>query len=144
MDLILERIKSESEGDTRQYLTNCHNNYIEYVNAAKILFPYYYENIERLSVIDKEYEKAISFRKNGDLQSELEILQSMIIRGCPAPGIYRRAAHIFIKIKHFETAKETILKWFETEYWKVPNMAVGSLKLLDMLERLENNNDNEL
>jgi len=137
MNLILERIKKESEGDTREYLTKCHYNYVEYVNAAKILFPYYYENIERLSEIDNEYENAISLRKIGDFAGELKILQSMIARGCSAPGIYRRTAQIFVKFKNIGIAKEILLKWFESEYWKVPNMAVGSLKLLDMLETLD-------
>lgn len=60
---VLKRIKDESDGDTRKYLINCNQNYSEYFEAAKILFPYYYDNLEQIMEIVKDCEMAELYRR---------------------------------------------------------------------------------
>lgn len=61
----------------------------------------------------------------------------MIEKGSSLPGVYIRAVALFKKNDENDKAKKVILKWFESKFWQVPNMANGSLKLLDMLEKLK-------
>ncbi len=61
-----------------------------------------------------------------------------MIASCSSlPYVYRRVAEIYKGRKELQQAKDALIKWFETEYWKIPNMANSSLKMLKMLGKLE-------
>jgi hypothetical protein len=133
----LKRISDEVDGNTRQYLNNCINNYKEYVEAAMFLFPSYYQGAKGSNKEEDEINLCLSYKQEGDIDSEVSVLNKMIASGCSIPYVYKRVAEIYKRRKEVQQAKDVLIKWFETEYWKIPNMANSSLKMLDMLEKLE-------
>ena len=51
--------------------------------------------------------------------------------------VYDRLAALYSKEKDFQKAYKVCKKWFDSIYWKIPNCANGSIKILDRMERLE-------
>lgn len=131
----LNNIKTQIQGSKEIYLQNCRNNYSEYVAAAQILFPEYYGSNER----QKHHflvEESIKSKKIGDQKSELNFLEKAVFYEIDIPYVYNRLAIIYTKNKELEKARGVCQKWFNSIYWKIPNMSATSLKLLKRLEKL--------
>ncbi len=84
-----------------------------------------------------ELKICLLLKRDGDVDNELEIFNRMITKCCAIPYVYKRVAEIYMRNRKFEEAKNALIRWFETDHWKIPNMASSSLKMLDMLEKLE-------
>jgi len=140
---LIERIKEELERDKKIYLQNCKDNYDEYVKVAQILFKEYYDNSFQL--FKKNWDpynvyisKAIKLKEAGLFDEEKKLL---IIAtddsNTDTPYAYERLAIIYSKEKNYKKAYDVCRKWFNSIYWKIPNMATTSLGLLDRMEKLE-------
>ena len=133
---VLERISQEIKGDKEVYLTNCKNNYSEYVAAAQILFPTYYS----LSYLENSFsqlvEASLESKKQGDLLSELKLLETLAEQNVGLPGVYDRLAILYVKVNEPKKAQSICEKWFDSDYWMIPNMASKSLKLLKRLKKI--------
>jgi tetratricopeptide (TPR) repeat protein len=81
--------------------------------------------------------KAQEARENGKEDLEVCILEEAVENNVDTPGTYERLAVIYSKRKEFQKAYEVCEKWFSSIFWKIPNEATTSLKLLDRLEKLE-------
>jgi Tfp pilus assembly protein PilF len=139
---LLDKIKSEIEGDKRGYLENCKNNYSEYVEAAQILFEEYYKSM--LKLLDEKKDpytlyisKAIKCKEEKDMDREKKYLKLAIENNADTPYAYERLAILYSKEKNYQEAYNICKKWFDSLYWKIPNMASTSLRLLDRMEKLE-------
>ena len=138
----LKEIESEVYGDTQKYLENCSRNYSEYISAAQKLFPNLYKEIELFEknypLLEhlSDYEKA---KINDDLESQIAVLKKGIENRIYTPATYDRLAKAYEKKKEIKLAYDVCVKWFETNYWKLPNTCKGSLRILKRLKRLEKN-----
>ncbi|OSZ77480.1 hypothetical protein CAP36_13945 [Chitinophagaceae bacterium IBVUCB2] len=133
---LLDKIKVELKGDKEQYLNNCRSNYSNYLQAAQLLFPEYYDSIESRLELTLLNQLAIEAKASSDTESELTILEEAISRGIDTPYTYERLTIIYSERKDFSKAKAICQKWFDSVYWKIPNMASGSLRLLKRSNRL--------
>ncbi|MBK0368527.1 hypothetical protein [Flavobacterium agrisoli] len=130
----------EVSGDTKKYLENCLSHYSEYVSVAKIIFPDAYKKMIQYDQKYKiqnylsEYDDAT---KVNDIDLQISILKQGIKQGIYAPMIYERLSKAYEKKKNIESAYITCIAWFETDFWKLPNTANGSLRILKRLKRLE-------
>lgn len=116
------------------------NNYLEYVSAAFVLFPELYNRIDefdRRINFDDYYAYYSEALKSNDLEAQINILNEAIGYGIYTPYTYDNLAKAYEKKKEVIKAHSICLAWFETGYWKLPNMSNGSLKLLKRLKRLE-------
>jgi tetratricopeptide (TPR) repeat protein len=137
---IIDKIKRELDsGDIRTYLENCKKNYDQYVEAATTLFKDYYDMA--FQKIDQWYDlfttKALKLEKLGKIEKEKEVLKSAIKDNIDTPYIYERLAYIYRKEGNIKDAYNVCKKWFDTGYWKIPNMATTSLAILNLMEKLE-------
>ncbi len=137
----LNQIENEVESDKNQYLQNCRDNYSEYVSAARILFADTYDKMEEIdskgnawSKYDSEIEQ---IKKNKDIEGEIALLEKIMTNQDYTPGVYNRLAILYSKKKDFNAAYNICKKWFDSDYWKIPNMSSGSIKLLERMEKLE-------
>ncbi len=133
--------KSLQEDRRRDYLRFCKDNYTAAVLAAQELFPEYYKNMlkRRNSSNDpwlKFNSKAQDARENRNEDLEVSILEEAVENNVDTPGIYERLAVIYSKRKEFQKAYDVCEKWFSSIFWKIPNAATTSLKLLDRMEKL--------
>lgn len=53
--------------------------------------------------------------------------------------VFEKLAKIYSKNKKFTEAHAVCIKWLSGEFWKIPNMATTSLRILDRFESLEKN-----
>jgi len=139
---LLDKIKNEIEGDKRVYLENCRNNYSKYVGAAQILFEEYYKSRLKLSDEKKDpytlyISKAIKCKEEKDVDGEKKYLKSAVENNVDTPYAYERLSILYSKEKNYQEAYNICKKWFDSLYWKIPNMASTSLRLLDRMEKLE-------
>ncbi len=141
-EALLDKIRNEIEGDRRLYLENCKNNYSNYVEAAQILFKDYYESM--LKLLDERkvpytlyISKAIKCKEEKDMDGEKEYLGLAIKNNADVPYAYERLSILYSKEKNYQEAYNICNKWFDSLYWKIPNMASTSLRLLDRIESLE-------
>ena len=136
---LIEKIKKEIGEDKRIYLQNCEEHYFEYIEVAQILFKKYYDIPSRKQ--DSWYknftEKALEAKQNKETETEKQILEMAIDDKIDAPYVYNRLAVLYSKEKDFKKAYSVCKKWFTSVYWKIPNMATTSLKLLNRMEKLE-------
>ena len=135
-------MKNEIEGDKRTYLENCVNNYSEYVGAAQILFADYYESMlksldEKKDAYTLYISKALECKEKGDVDGEKKHLKLAVENNADTPYAYERLAIIYSKEKKYQEAYGICRKWFDSIYWKIPNMASTTLKILDRMEKLE-------
>jgi len=142
---LIDRVKKEIETDKREYLENCKEHYFEYIEVARILFREYYDIM--LEKGDGWYEtfteKALKAKQNKDAESEKYILEKAVKENIDAPYVYDRLAILYSKEKDFRRAYEVCKKWFNSIYWKIPNMATTSLKILNRMEKLEKKLDKQ-
>jgi tetratricopeptide (TPR) repeat protein len=135
-----KEIEKEVFGDTKKYLENCLNNYSEYVSVAQKLFPAVYNKIgyydQKYKILEHlaEYDNAI---KANNIDLQIILLKREIERGIYTPGTYERIAKTYEKNNDIESAYKACIAWFKTDFWKLPNTADGSLRILKRLERLE-------
>jgi len=137
---LVEKIKKEIKEDKRTYLQNCKEHYSEYVEVARILFKEYYDiSLGKGGSWYKTFtEKALKAKQNKETETEKQILEMAIDDKIDAPYVYDRLAVLYSKEKDFQKAYAVCKKWFNSIYWKIPNMATTSLKILDRMEKLEN------
>lgn len=137
----LEEIKKEALTDKKQYLLNLKNS-DEYRDASMIIFKSVYRKMDKIDKSGdpwlKYNSKAEEFKKNNDVFGEIQLLEKAISDEVYTPFTYERLAILYSKNKDYKSAIEVCKKWFETDYWKIPNMLSGSLKLMERLEKLEN------
>lgn len=140
MDRIKE-IEFEIANDKRKYLNNCKEHYFEYVTIAQKLFASIYKRMEKIDKKGDPWTKynayAQELQKEQDTEGEISLLEEAINEEVYTPSSYERLAILYSKKKDFNAAYIICKKWFETDYWKIPNMATGSLTLLDRIEKLE-------
>jgi hypothetical protein len=134
---ILDRIRKEIEDDPEQYLINCRSNYSEYIAAAKVLFPNYYKTMQQFTQLYTLTEKSLEFKRSGNLNSELQILEHVITKGIDTPYPYERISIIYAKFKDYRSSKKICETWFSTIFWKIPNMSSGSLRIFNRLKKLK-------
>jgi len=136
---LIEKIKKDIEEDKRTYLQNCKEHYSKYIEVAQILFKEYYDIPSRKqdSWYENFTEKALEAKQNKETETEKQILEMAIDDKIDAPYVYDRLAVLYSKEKDFQKAYEVCKKWFNIIYWKIPNMATKSLKILDRMEKLE-------
>lgn len=125
----------------REYLCYCKDNYVEAVEAAKEMFPYYYSGGDILGKSDDIWgqysSKAEEAKREQNIESEIDILRSVVEANIAYPYAYERLATLYGKHKRDKEAYEVCLRWFESDHWKIPNAATTSLQLLERLEKLE-------
>ena len=135
-----KEIEKEVFGDTKKYLENCLDNYSEYVSVVQKLFPEAYNKIryfdQKYNILDHltEYDDAT---KANNIDLQIILLKREIERGIYTPGTYERLAKTYEKKNDIESAYKACIAWFETDFWKLPNTADGSLRILKRLKRLE-------
>ena len=131
----------ELENDLELYLTHCKNNYVKYVKVAQVIFKDIYDKMNlfdysKSNPADINY-KAKELQKVNELETEIDVLQEAIYSEIYTPWTYERLAIIYIKQKEFEKAYKVCMKWFELDYWKLPNTSDGSLRILKRINNLE-------
>jgi len=137
----LIEIEKEVSEDKKKYLNNCKENPDEYGDAARIIFKNVYKKMDE---IDKSGDpwlrfnsKAEEYKKNNNINGEIELLEKAISEEVYTPFTYERLAILYSKNKDYNAAYEICKKWFSTDYWKIPNMLSGSLRLIERMENLE-------
>jgi 23S rRNA A2030 N6-methylase RlmJ len=70
-------------------------------------------------------------------RDDVSYLESLIEKEIFVVGLYEYLAKIYSKNKETQKAYLVCKKWFESKYWKSPNMATTSLRILDRMEKLE-------
>lgn len=137
----IKEFEAEILNNKKKYFLNCNNNYSEYVEIAKILF---YDVYLRIKQFDKEINPvqnyvliAKNFKNLKDVEKEIEILRKAILIEIYIPGVYERLAIIYENKYKYNLALEVCNKWFNIDYWKLPNMSSCSKRLLERKERLE-------
>ncbi len=138
---LIERIKHEIKDDRRTYLENCKKNYTDYVQAAQIVFRDYYQSIgsasSRIDAYTRYNLRAIKCKGLGDIEGEKQYLQKAIENNVDTPYPYERLAILHSKEREFDKAFSICSRWFNSPFWKIPNMATSSLRILDRMEKLE-------
>lgn len=135
-----KEIEKEVSGDTKKYLENCLNNYSEYISVAQKLFYEVYNKIaqydQKYNILNhlSEYDEAT---KANDIDLQIIILKESVKQGIYTPATYERLAKAYEKKNDIESAYKVCITWFETDFWKLPNTANGSLRILKRLKRLE-------
>jgi len=132
----LEKIELEIAIDRERYLINCKKHYSEYVAAAQTLFPHYYKLIEDRTYDTPLVDESIRLKINGDVSGEIKVLQKAVDMKYDIPYVYERLAILYGKVKQYEAAQTVCKLWFDSIYWKIPNMSTTSLRLLKRLEKL--------
>ncbi len=139
MSLTELQVKKEIETDRKKYFENCRLNYSAYTSIAIKLFSDIYKNMEEMDKLGdpwtKYNSKASEIKK--DIDSEIEILENAVADKVYTPGTYNRLAVLYGKKKDYKSAYLVCKKWFELDYWKLPNTAGGSLNILERMEKLE-------
>ena len=121
-----------------EYLDLCDQNYHEAVSVTEELFPEYYEGFfERMELSAKFYDKALRMKQRGDVEGEMRMLEKAIQGGVDLPVCYERLAILYSKQKNHKRAYEVCQTWFDSVFWKLPQMSTTSLRLLTRLEKLE-------
>jgi hypothetical protein len=121
----------------KKYLLNCKVDYSRAVQKAQKLYPEIYDRIDELDYLTTEFLRYLSEVKNGDKNDDALYLESLIDREIPVVGVYEYLAKLYSKNKEHSKAYSVCKKWFNSPYWKIPNMATTSLRLLDRIEKLE-------
>ena len=128
---MLEVLKQDRK---REYLELCKQNYSQTVSIAQELFPEFYKLTDPFdSLSDNSMEK----KKQGNIDEEIQILESAIANRSMMPYCYERLAILYSKVKNYRKAYEVCMKWFDSGFWEIPNSSTTSLQLLDRLEKLK-------
>src|SRR5690606_38465623 len=134
-------VEKEIFQDRKQYLKNCKDNYSEYIEIAQELFPDIYKRMEEIDEKENPWNKynskAEQFKNDNNVLEEIKILEKAISDKVYTPGTYERLAILYGKNKDYELAYEVCKKWFDSDYWKIPNTASTSLRLLERMEKLK-------
>ena len=137
----IEEIRSEIENNKKVYLENCRLNYSEYVDAAQILFPNTYNKMDS---IDKESQhlfdhvtKSLEHKKENNIEDEINELLKVVEQNNYTPYPYERLSILYSKKKDLHSSYKVCKKWFDSEYWMIPNMSTSSLRILYRLEKLK-------
>lgn len=126
------------ENNYENYLKYCIENRFESLEEAKEMFKQYYNNLLDNNNAWTEFNsKAEEARKNGNTEEEKRILKSAIDAKVDTPATYDRLALLLEKEKNIEAAIKICEIWFNSLYWKIPNMAKGSLRILKRWNRLK-------
>lgn len=133
----MKKIEIEVLEKMREYLINCKNNYSESVSLAQIQFSDTYNKINDLDYLADEFIFFYNTNQNLKNETEIDFLESLINKDTCYPGVFEKLAKIYSKNKKFTEAHAVCVKWFNGEFWKIPNMATTSLRLLDRFESLE-------
>lgn len=75
--------------------------------------------------------------KDKDIDAKIEILEDEVIKGSYAPAVYDKLARIYEKELQYYLSYSVCVRWFELDYWKLPDTSVGSIMILNRLKRLE-------
>ena len=139
MSTLKEKMVELLEQDRKQeYLDICRQNYAEAVSITEELFPFYYKELPNIMVLsESQYNKALEMKNNGDIEGEVRILETVIQDGTDLPFCYERLAVLYSKQKNYKRAYEVCMKWFDSVFWKLPQMSTSSLRLLVRLEKLK-------
>lgn len=133
-------IKKDALTNKKQYLLNLRNSN-EYNEAAMIAFKSVYQKMDKIDKSGNPWlkynSKAEEYKKINDVDGEIELLEKAVAEEVYTPFTYERLAILYAKKKDYTSAYEVCKKWFNTDYWKIPNMLSGSLKLMDRMEKLE-------
>jgi hypothetical protein len=137
----LADIKNEIRTNKKLYLEKCKLNYNEYIHAALILYPKTYQKIELIEN-EKQYLfhynlKSLEYKKEKNLDSEINLLLMAVGGDIYTPYSYERLAILYTKKKDYTAAFEICKRWFDSEYWMIPNVSSGSLRILNRLEKLK-------
>ena len=122
------------QGQKREYLNLCIQNYTEAVEIIRELYPEYYQSGDPF---DSLYNKAMENKKIKATQEEIRILETAIANNSIMPYCYERLAILYSKQQNYMRAYEVCMKWFDSGFWKIPNSSTSSVNLLDRLEKLE-------
>lgn len=76
-------------------------------------------------------------QERGDVEGEIRMLEKAIEGGVDLPVCYERLAILYSKQKNHKRAYEVCQKWFDSVFWKLPQMLTSTLRLLDRLEKLK-------
>ena len=137
----IKQIENEILTDKKLYLQNCRDNYSEYVATAQKLFPETYDKMEKIDAKGDPWTKynsrAQQYKKDKDVSGEIAILEKAVADKVYTPATYERLAILYGKKKDIQAAYDICKKWFDSDYWKIPNMATGSIRLLERMEKLE-------
>lgn len=132
----------EMNTDKELYLTNCKSSYSLYLFAAQKLFKGVYTQLEKIKPGQDAYSlynsKSEKLKRKKDFEAEQAVLEKAVQNLVETPGTYERLAILYSKNKRYNDAYSVCKKWFETDYWKLPNTATTSLKILRRRKRLEN------
>lgn len=122
----------------REFLDLCKQNYAEAVDVSRELFPDYYEEAPKVMALSESlYSKAMEMKERGDVEGEIQILETAIQGGVDLPICYERLAVLYSKQRNYKRAHEVCTKWFDSIFWKLPQTSTSSLRLLDRLEKLK-------
>jgi tetratricopeptide (TPR) repeat protein len=118
----------------REYLNLCIQNYTQAVEIIRELYPEYYRGEDPF---DNLYNEAMEKKQLKVMQEEIHILETAIAKNSVMPYCYERLAILYSKQQDDKRAYEVVMKWFDSGFWKIPNSATSSLRLLDRLGKLE-------
>ncbi|MDD5510354.1 MAG: hypothetical protein PHI12_06075 [Dehalococcoidales bacterium] len=118
----------------REYLNLCIQDYAQAVSIIQGLYPELYRSKDPF---DSLYDKAMEKKKQGNTDDEIRILETAVADNSRMPYCYERLAILYSKAKDYKQAYEVCIKWFNSDFWKIPNSSTTSLRLLDRLEKLK-------
>ena len=127
-------IELMEQAHKREYLNLCIQNYAEAVGIIQELYPGFYRDRDPFDVLCNEAMEKKELRAT---QQEAQILETAIANGSVMPYCYERLAVLYSKQQDYKRAYEAVMKWFDSGFWKIPNCATSSLRLLDRLAKLE-------
>lgn len=136
--LKMKMIELLEQDSKREYLNLCGQNYAEAVSISEELFPEYYKEAPKVMTISASfYSKVSEMKERGDTEGEIRILETAIQNSVDLPVCYERLAVLYSKQKNYKQAYEVCAKWFDSVFWKLPQTATSSLRLLNRLEKLK-------
>lgn len=137
----IKQIQFEISTNKRLYLQNCKQNYSQYINASLKMFSPVYEKMNKIDSQGDPWTKYNSIsdqlKKDGDIDGEIDLLNEAVSNEVYTPSTYERLSKLYEEKKDFLNAYNICKKWFELDYWKLPNTSTGSLRILDRMEKLE-------
>lgn len=139
MAISQSQLEKEILTDKRKYFENCKIHYAEYVHLAQNLFYDIYAEIKQMDLEGNPWTKynSIAAESRNDEKAEIKILKEAVDNCVYTPGTYDRLAILYSKRKKYQKAYDVCKKWFELEFWKLPNTSGGSLRILNRMEKLK-------
>ena len=139
-----------------EYLNLCIDKRIQCLLLAQKMFPAYYNNetleeawesytsktketnpSNKVDAWEQYNSKAEEAKAEKNVEKEISILEDAIESLVDTPWTYDRLAMLYMKEKKYKEAFNVCELWFNSDYWKIPNMAKGSLKILKRFDKLK-------